>query len=242
MPYSPMTLEDAAKYLHLDLRELNKLVQRREVPYENIRGQQVFRKSHLRDWSTQRILAFKEKHLSDFHVKAHRKQEAPDRHKPFLTSFIEEQYFIDHIPVKSKSKILRYLADRSFDTGCVCDGDELFSLLLEREELCPTGLEGGIAMPHTRAHSEYLFLENFLIVGKISGGVPFGSVDGKLTDLFFLPCTMDDQLHLYTITRLALMLQKTDLADNLRKADTSLQMYEVFIETEQLFVEKYVDK
>ncbi len=241
MPFSPMTIEDAAVYLHLEMRELNKLVQRKEIPFEHIRGQFVFRKNHLRDWSTQRILAFKGKHLKDFHVQAHKKQEAPDRHIPFLTGFLNESYFVEHIPSKSKAKVLKFLADKAFDTGCVCDGGELYQLLLEREELCPTGLEGGVALPHTRVHSEYLFLENFLIIGKISGGVPFGAIDGKLTDLFFMPCTMDDQLHLYTITRIALMLQKTDLGDRLREAVTAREMYEAFIETEQFFVEKFVD-
>ena len=240
MHYSPMSVEEAAAYLHLDMREINKLIQKKEIPYETVRGQIIFRRNHLRDWSTQRILAFKEQHLNDFHIKAHRQQEAPDRHQPFLTSFIEPQYFIDDIPVKSKNKVLKFLADRAFDTGCVCDGDELYSLLVEREELCPTGIGGGVAMPHTRVHSEYLFLENFVLIARTHCAVPFGSIDGKLTDLFFLPCTMDDKLHLYTISRLALMIQKTDLADKLRTAATSNEMYEVFVECEQEFVEKHV--
>lgn len=242
MSYSQMTLEETAEYLHLDIRELHKLVQKKEIPFEIIRGQTIFRKNHLRDWSTQRILAFKEKHLNDFHVKAHGNQDAPDRHQPFLSKMLREESFIDFIPVKSKSKILKYLAEVAFDTGCVCDAEELHKLLEEREELCPTGMEGGIAIPHTRIHSEYLFLENFLIVGKIPGGVPFGAIDGKLTDIFFMPCTMDDKLHLYTISRIALMMQKTDIAGRLREAETALDMYEAFTETEIEFVEKFVGK
>ncbi|MCM8525611.1 MAG: PTS sugar transporter subunit IIA [Lentisphaeraceae bacterium] len=241
MPYSQLTVEEAAEYLHLDIRELHKLIQKKEVPFEIVRGQTIFRRNHLRDWSTQRILAFKEKHLNDFHVKAHN-QVVPDRSQAFLSDMLREEYFIDFIPVKSKSKILKYLADKAFDTGCNCDAAELFSLLEEREELCPTGLEGGVAIPHTRIHSEYLFLENFLIIGKIPGGVPFGAIDGRLTDLFFMPCTMDDRLHLYTISRIALMLQKTDLADRLRDAETSAEMYEAFIETENYFIEKFVER
>ena len=241
MQYTTLTTEEAAAYLHLDLRQLNKLIQRREIPYETIRGQITFRKNHLRDWSTTRILAFKENHLHDFHTQAHKTQE-PDRHQAFLSSYINPDYCIDYIPVKSKAKILNYLADQAFDTGCVCDAGELQSLLHEREELCPTGLEGGVAMPHTRVHSEYLFLENFLIIGRIPGGVPFGAIDNKKTDLFFLPCTMDDKLHLYTITRLALMLRKTDLAERLREAEDNHEMYEAFLAVETEFVEKFVDK
>ena len=57
-----------------------------------------------------------------------------------------------------------------------------------------------------------------------------------------MPCTMDDQLHLYTITRIALMIQKTDLADRLREAANSAEMYDVFVEEEIHFVENFVDK
>jgi nitrogen PTS system EIIA component len=242
MPYQALSIEAASEYLHLDLRQLNKLIQRREIPYETIRGQVVFKKNHLRDWSTTRILSFKDKHLHEFHTQAHRRQDVPDRHQAFLSAFIKPEYFIDYIPLKSKPKILNYLADKAFDTGCVCDAGELQSLLMEREELCPTGLEGGIALPHTRVHSEYLFLENFLIIGRIPGGVHFGAVDNKKTDLFFMPCTMDDQLHLYTITRLALMMRKTDIANRLRDAVDPDEMYEAFVESEQEFVEKFVDK
>lgn len=242
MPYSSMTVEEAAEYLHFDIRELYKLIQRKEIPFEQVRGEIVFRKNHLRDWSTQRILAFKEKHLHEFHTQAHKKQQAPDRHKPFLTGFVEPSFFVDYIPAKSKAKILKFLADKAFDTGGVCDAEELYSLLHEREELCPTGLEKGVAIPHTRIHSEYLFLENFVIIGRIPGGVPFGAVDGKKTDLFFMPCTMDDQLHLYTITRIALMVQKTDLAERLREAGCSEEMYDIFVEEEKYFVENFVDK
>jgi len=242
MPYSQLTVEEAAEYLHIDIRELHKLIQKKEVPFELIRGQTIFRRNHLRDWSTQRILAFKEKHLNDFHIKIIDNKGTPDRHKPFLSDMVTEESFLDFIPVKSKSKILKFLADKAFDTGCVCDAVELYELLEEREELCPTGLEGGVAIPHTRVHSEYLFLENFLIIGKIPGGVPFGSVDGKLTDLFFMPCTMEDKLHLYTISRIALMLQKTDIQEQLRIAETAGEMHEAFVEAEKYFVENFVEK
>lgn len=59
MPYSQLTVEEAAEYLHLDIRELHKLIQKKEIPFESVRGQTIFRRNHLRDWSTQRILAFK---------------------------------------------------------------------------------------------------------------------------------------------------------------------------------------
>ena len=54
--------------------------------------------------------------------------------------------------------------------------------------------------------------------------------------------TMDDSLHLYTNCRIALMLQKTDLADDLRAATSEVEMYEVFLETEKYFVETFVGK
>ena len=135
MPYSQMNIDEAAEYLHLDMRELNKMIQKREIPYETIRGQIVFRKNHLRDWSTQRILTFKEDHLHSFHQKTHELHEIPDRQKAFLSDFAKPEFFIDDIPFKSKNKILKFLADKAFETGCVCDESELYSLLLERDEM-----------------------------------------------------------------------------------------------------------
>ena len=240
MAYTRMTEEEAAEYLHLDLPALRKLVNKRNIPFSNQGGQTSFRKNEIRDWLTTRLVEHPD--LRDYHKKATKKREEPDRHKPFLSQFVEPSFMHCHIEGRSKKKIIKNIVSLAASTELLCDDDEFHELLNEREELCSTGMANGIAMPHTRIHSDFLFLENFLLIAKSSNGIPFGAVDGKMTDLFFIPCATDDRMHLYMITRLALMLQSTDLAEELRDADTEEEMYDAFTRCEQVFVETVVDK
>lgn len=242
MPYKKLNLNDAADYLHLPTHELERLVAKRDVPYELQNGNPTFRRIELRDWLTQKLLSDKSKNLQSYHCKATDHYEKPDRTKPFLTDFISPNYMEPDLHARTKNSLMRELVHDIAKTELLCDEEEFKDLLIQREELCPTGIENGIAIPHSRLHSEYLFLESFLYIAKVEGGIPFGSIDGKMTDLFFVPCATDDKLHLYMIMRLSLMVQKTDLADCLRDCETKEEMYDCFVEKELEFVEQVVIK
>ena len=104
--------------------------------------------------------------------------------------------------------------------------------LKAREELCSTGLPGGLAILHTRQAEDYLFESLFLVLGRTVQDIPFGAPDGGPTNLFFLIACPDDRLHLHTLARLCMMAQKTDLLMNLRAAPDAPTMYECLIAAE----------
>ena len=87
-----------------------------------------------------------------------------------------------------------------------------------REELCSTGIPGGLALLHSRNPESYLFEAAFLALGRTIQQIPFGAPDGQPTNLFFLIGCPDDRMHLHTLARLCLMAQKTDLLVDLRQA------------------------
>jgi fructose PTS system EIIA component len=68
------------------------------------------------------------------------------------------------------------------DAGRVTDLDGFLADVRAREAQMPTGIEGGIGIPHAR--SEHV-TEPTLGFGRSKGGVDFGSADGP-ADLIFL--------------------------------------------------------
>ena len=69
----------------------------------------------------------------------------------------------------------RALAQRLVTAGRVSDLDGFLADVAAREEQMPTGLEGGIGIPHARsAH----VLEPSLAFGRTDGGVEWGAEDG----------------------------------------------------------------
>ncbi|MCP4338547.1 MAG: PTS sugar transporter subunit IIA, partial [Desulfobulbaceae bacterium] len=64
-----------------------------------------------------------------------------------------------------------------------------------------------------------------------------GAPDGKLTDLFFLTCSMDDRYHLHVLARLCRMLQDNTFIDDLRHAQTNEEIIELMTKCEQSVLE-----
>jgi PTS system fructose-specific IIA component len=76
----------------------------------------------------------------------------------------------------------RQLAERLAAAGRVTDLDGFLADVRAREAQMPTGIEGGIGIPHARsAH----VTEPTLGFARASGGVDFGAADGP-ADLIFL--------------------------------------------------------
>ncbi|WDE96041.1 PTS sugar transporter subunit IIA [Lentisphaera profundi] len=238
MPYSILNMNEAADYLHLSINELEKLVNKRSIPFDRSRGQIVFRKIELRDWSNQVMLDSCKKTITAAHKRIDLHLfETPDDNKAFLSKSIFPGCMIPDLAGKTRKKILQTLAQAAFDTSYATDENEIFRLLEEREELCPTGIAGGIAIPHTRVHSPYLYLENMILIGKTDRGIPFGAADHKMTDIFVMPCTVDDRHHLYMLSRIALLFQTTDLANKLREAHSADEMEDALKECEKEIIQ-----
>jgi PTS system nitrogen regulatory IIA component len=235
-----MSLQEAADYLHVSVAEMERLVKKRQVPFSIQNGRETFRKQELHDWATTRIIGADESETTKIHETARKVRPAPDRTSAFLSQFLVPEGCTPELKAKTPTSVLRKIVQLAAQTHLVTDDDLLLKLLQEREELFPTAFEGGIAMPHTRVHPDYLFLDAVLLVARIPGGVGFRAPDGKLTDLFFVPCSPDDRTHLYMLTRLARMLRVTELAEVMRECETGEEMVGEFSRIEEEFVAKHV--
>ncbi|MET8980547.1 fructose-specific PTS transporter subunit EIIC [Streptomyces sp. NPDC004539] len=113
-----------------------------------------------------------------------------------------------------KEAAARSLAARMVTLGRVTDLDGFLADVAAREAQMPTGLDGGIGIPHCRsAH----VTEPTLAFGRAEPGIDFGAPDGP-ADLIFLiaaPAGADDA-HLTILSALARQLMNTEFTDALR--------------------------
>ncbi|MGW7363367.1 PTS fructose transporter subunit IIABC [Streptomyces sp. NPDC054841] len=114
----------------------------------------------------------------------------------------------------TKEEAARSLAERMVALGRVTDLDGFLGDVAAREAQMPTGLDGGIGIPHCRsAHVS----EPTLAFGRPSTPVDFGAPDGP-ADLIFLiaaPAGADDA-HLTILSSLARRLMDADFTSALR--------------------------
>ncbi|MBQ1089623.1 fructose-specific PTS transporter subunit EIIC [Streptomyces sp. B93] len=114
----------------------------------------------------------------------------------------------------TKEAAARALAERMVALGRVTDLDGFLADVAAREEQMPTGLDGGIGIPHCR--SEHV-TEPTLAFGRSAAGIDFGAADGP-ADLIFLiaaPAGADDA-HLTILSSLARKLTDAEFTGALR--------------------------
>ncbi|MFX4293788.1 PTS fructose transporter subunit IIABC [Streptomyces bohaiensis] len=114
----------------------------------------------------------------------------------------------------TKDAAARSLAERMVAAGRVTDLDGFLADVAAREAQMPTGLDGGIGIPHCRsAH----VTEPTLAFGRSADGIDFGAADGP-ADLIFLiaaPSGADDA-HLGILSALARDLMRQEFTAALR--------------------------
>ncbi|MFD4259360.1 fructose-specific PTS transporter subunit EIIC [Streptomyces sp. NPDC058534] len=114
----------------------------------------------------------------------------------------------------TKEAAARALAERMVARGRVTDLEGFLADVAAREAQMPTGLDGGIGIPHCR--SEHV-TEPTLAFGRSARGIDFGAADGP-ADLVFLIAapTGADDAHLTILSSLARQLMNAEFTDALR--------------------------
>jgi len=99
------------------------------------------------------------------------------------------------------------------------DRVQALQVLGEREQLAPTGLGNGIAVPHCRLRG----IDNpVLVFGRHEEGVAFGGLDDEPCTLIFLmlTCARDPGQHLRLLAALSQILNDASVRTQLLEAQT----------------------
>jgi fructose-specific phosphotransferase system IIA component len=117
-----------------------------------------------------------------------------------------------------KDVAVRSLAERLVKAGRVTDLDGFLADVRAREAQMPTGLEGGIGIPHCR--SEHV-TEPTLGFGRSTTGIDFGAPDGPADIIFLIAAPAGgDASHMKILAALARRLIHDSFKQGLRSAKT----------------------
>ncbi|GAB2576554.1 fructose-specific PTS transporter subunit EIIC [Streptomyces capparidis] len=135
---------------------------------------------------------------------------------PTLSTLITARAVDLDLSAPDKEAATRSLAERLVAEGRITDLDGFLADVAAREAQMPTGLEGGIGIPHCR--SAHVTAPS-LAFGRVPGGVDFGAPDGP-ADLVFLIAAPEggDADHLQILSTLARKLMDSSFTTALREA------------------------
>ena len=232
MPYRTMSLEDFAKHIGMDAREVQRLADRGKIPGQKIGGQWRFYRAKVTEWLQVEMHTLDDKRLTEID-----RSMGTDETGQFadaddvVTSLIGLESINLSLPANTRDSVLRELGKLASQTSLLWDPEGLHEALVNRESLGSTALPNGVAIPHPRQPMPYVSAEPMICLARTSRGIPFGTPNGGLTSIFFLICCHDDRHHLRVLARLMRILGR-DTVSQMHQVQTPEEMLELLITAE----------
>ena len=209
-----LTAKQVAEYLQLSQRSIYRLLERGTLPATKIGGQWRFRKAAIDEW-----------------IDLHMGQLAPEELREVgrggrgdelrLGYLIDEANALIPLPVGERASVVQeFVARISFPEPV--DPVLLVERILERESLCSTALPDGVALLHTpRTAPRVLTHHDLVALGRLERPIPFGALDGSLTDTLVLLLARDERHHLALLAKMARLCREPDVQRGLRTLPTA---------------------
>ncbi|WP_426140175.1 PTS IIA-like nitrogen regulatory protein PtsN [Pseudomonas sp. DWP3-1-2] len=131
----------------------------------------------------------------------------------------------------SKKRVLESIGNLIGKEVPDLDSQTVFESLVAREKLGSTGFGNGIAIPHCRLAGCSAPISAVL---RLDAPVEFDAIDGAPVDLLFVllvPEAATDE-HLELLRQIASMLDRTDVRERLRSAQSSETLYQVVLDVQ----------
>jgi PTS system nitrogen regulatory IIA component len=136
-----------------------------------------------------------------------------------------------NVPGGSKKRVLETIANLIGREVPQMDSQTVFESLVAREKLGSTGFGNGIAIPHCRLQN---CAAPVSAVIHLDAPVEFDAIDGAPVDLLFVllvPQAATDE-HLELLRQIASMLDRADVRDRLRSAQSGETLYQVVLDVQ----------
>ena len=135
------------------------------------------------------------------------------------------------LPITSANKfdIIRELLEVLQSAGQLTEFDTAYEAVLAREALGSTGLEHGIAVPHTKTDS---VADLTMAIGISPEGVDFDALDGQPSHLFFVMLAPPDKAgpHIEALAEIARITRSRAFSRLLLSAASREEVVELFQE------------
>jgi nitrogen PTS system EIIA component len=221
------TPKQLAEYLQLSARTVYRMLERNELPGVRVGSQWRFRKSEVDSWLDRQLHRLDTAQLGELSA------DSEGAATPTLSELLEPGNVIFGVPRGEPEPVVRAFVQRlSFPEPL--DLDLLVQRILEREAMCSTALPDGVALLQTpRVRPRVLAAHDFLAVGRLDAPMPFGALDGSLTDTLVLVLARSERTHLLLLAKMARLFREPEFVPELRGASTAAEIARLIRESER---------
>ena len=145
-----------------------------------------------------------------------------------ISDILTRDAIIESLEGTAKNEVLREISEAASALSPSLGADTLYKALLEREEVCSTALDHGVAVPHLRMHG---LSEPLAVFARSPKGVDFGSLDGKPTHLFLAIIASDSRADQYInlLAGVTSVLKDGAMRERLKNAGSAKDIFEALV-------------
>lgn len=208
-----LKIKDLADLLNLSESTIRRWISEGKIPTYRINQHYYFSRTEIENWMISHKLDKTAESVSPF--SKNKEKESPSAaatpqissrptggSKQFsLFRAIHKGDVLHHIKGKSKEEIIRTTM-RKIAKQLHLDAEVMTDLLLDRENLMPTALNNGIAVPHTRdslLHDHH----DAVAVVFLEEPLEYGALDGQPVHTLFFLFACEDKRHLHLLAKIA---------------------------------------
>ena len=227
------SLDELARQLGRDRREIEKLVQRGRIPGRKMAGEWQFHPTEITHWLEQEMREYTDRELAVLE-QTHRSTEFADPHP--ISALLRPDTVQVPLDARTKRSVLESLVELAGRTWEIWQPAALLTAIQERETVLSTALENGVAIPHPRNPLPEALGQSVIAFARLPSGIAFGAPHRVMTDMFFLIVCRDSRTHLHVLARIGRLLQTPGFVDELRTKEDGASAYQFIIETDQQIV------
>jgi mannitol/fructose-specific phosphotransferase system IIA component (Ntr-type) len=148
-----------------------------------------------------------------------------------ICGYLKKSHIFLDLEPGNKKDVLEMFISKLKERGAIGEAQIILDKLLERETLCSTGLEKGIAVPHTLTDQ---VAEPLLALALIKKGMTYESVDQMPTYvlLLILGNTNEPGMQLKILAHICRLVKETDVVEKIRKVGSPDEICRIFEEEE----------
>lgn len=148
-----------------------------------------------------------------------------------LTSLLNTSLIKLDLEKESKPEVLEELIDLLVQSDKIKDKESFTKAVLDREDICSTGIGKGIAIPHSRNEA---ISEVAVALGRSKRGINFDALDSQPVQLIFLLAAPLNagSVYLKALARLSRLLRHAEFREALIEARTKEDIIRIIEERE----------
>lgn len=151
-----------------------------------------------------------------------------------ISDVLESNSVVPKLNSQTKPDVIKELAEKISTIYPNINADRLVEALMEREKLCSTAVDSGVAIPHAKMSG---ISEIVACFGRSIGGIDFDSLDSKKTHFFIVLIAPENSVgsHIQLLARISKVFKNSELRATIMDAESGDEIYESIIAEDAKF-------